>query len=147
MTTGWLGTADVDEQTLKLGPELGNGGQGRVLRVEGQGIPLVFKQYKVPGADPQALKILVDLPAALQPSERDQLHARAAWPLARVFSKGQLRGFLMREIPGQFFGTNVAGSIKLRELQYLVYPRKPAWGEIVPEGSVSAKTRIQVASE
>lgn len=147
MTPGWLGTADVDEQTLKLGPELGNGGQGRVLRVEGKGAPLAFKQYKMLGADPGALKILVDLPAALQPSERDQLHARTSWPLARVFSKGQLKGFLMREIPGQFFGANVAGSIKLRELQYLVYPRKPAWGEIVPEGSVSAATRMQVASE
>jgi hypothetical protein len=145
MTT--LGTADVDEQTLTLGPELGNGGQGRVLRVEGQGMPLAFKQYKMLGADPGALKMLVDLPAVLQPSERDQLHARTSWPLARVFSRGQLRGFLMREIPGQFFGANVAGSMKLRELQFLVYPRKPAWGEIVPEAGVGAETRLQVASE
>jgi hypothetical protein len=149
MTMGiaWPGPADVDEQTLQLGPELGSGGQGRVLRVEGLGTPLVFKQYKVSGADQGMLKTLVDLPATLQPSERDQLHARTSWPLARVFRKGHLSGFLMQEIPARFFGANVAGSPKLRELQYLVYPRKPAWGEIVPDGGVSAKTRIEVASE
>jgi hypothetical protein len=147
MVVAWPGPPDVQEQTLKLGRELGSGGQGRVLRVEGQGLPLVFKQYKMVGADQAALKILVDLPATLQPSERDQLHARAAWPLARVFSKGQLRGFLMQEIPGQFFAANVAGTMKLRELQHLVYPRKPAWGEIVPESGVSAATRLDVASE
>lgn len=147
MAIAWPGPADVEEKTLRLGPELGSGGQGRVLRVEGQGIPLVFKQYKVTGADQGALKVLVDLPATLQPSERDQLHTRAAWPLARVFAGGQLRGFLMQEIPGKFFGANVAGSMKLRELQHLVYPRRPAWGEIVPEGGVSAQARLEIASE
>jgi hypothetical protein len=147
MAATWPGPADVDEQTLKLGPELGSGGQGRVLRVEGHATPLVFKQYKMTGADPGALKTLVDLPATLQPSERDHLHTRAAWPLARVFSNGQLRGFLMQEIPAGFFGANIAGTTKLRELQYLVYPRKPAWGQIVPESGVGAKTRLEVASE
>ena len=147
MAIAWPGPADVDEQTLRLGQQLGSGGQGRVLRAEGHSTPLVFKQYKVRGGDPQALKILVDLPATLQPSERDQLHAQTAWPLARVFNKGKLSGLLMREIPSQFFGANVAGSLKLREIQYLVYPRKPAWGEIVPAGTASAKTRLKVASE
>jgi hypothetical protein len=143
----WPGPADVDEQALQLGQELGSGGQGRVLRVLNQGSPVVFKQYKVPGADQGALKLLVDLAATLQPSERDQLHARTSWPLARVFNKGQLSGFLMQEIPGRFFGANIAGNMKLRELQYLVYPHKPAWGEIVPSGEVSAQTRLEVAHE
>jgi hypothetical protein len=147
MVITWPGPAEVDEKTLALGPELGSGGQGRVLRVEGQGIPLVYKQYKMLGADQAALKILVDLPATLQPSEQEQLYTRAAWPLACVFSSGQLRGFLMQEIPGKFFAANVAGNMKLRELQHLVYPRKLAWGEIVPEGGVGAKTRLEVASE
>jgi DNA-binding helix-hairpin-helix protein with protein kinase domain len=147
MATTGPGPDDVDEQTLQLGPELGSGGQGRVLRVEGQGPPLVFKQYKMPGADQDALKVLVDLPATLQPSERDLLHARTAWPLARVFDRGQVKGFLMQEIPGRFFGANVAGTMKLRELQHLVYPRKPAWGEIVPEAGVSTKARVEIASE
>ena len=146
MTQPWPGPSDVDQSTLHLGEELGSGGQGRVLRVQSQP-GIVFKQYKVPGADQGALKMLVDLPAQLQQSERDLLHRVTAWPVARVFNKGQLSGFLMREIPGPFFGPNSVGSMKLRELQYLVYQRKPMWGEIVPNGEVPARTRIEVASE
>ena len=37
--------------------------------------------------------------------------------------------------------------MKLREVQYLIYPRRHAWGTIVPEGGVSAKTRLEVARE
>lgn len=146
MTQPWSGPADVDEATLRLGDELGSGGQGRVLRVPGHP-GLVFKQYKVPGADPAALKLLVDLPAQLQQPDRDLLYGQTSWPLARVFNKGQLSGFLMQEIPGRFFGANSAGNKKLRELQYLVYQRKPMWGDIVPAAGVSAATRIEVARE
>ena len=142
----WPGPADIDEASLRIGAELGAGGQGTVYQVEGQP-GLVFKQYKVAGADPDALKILVDLPGQLPPSERDRLHARTAWPLARVYNRGQLSGFLMQEIPGRFAAANIAGTRKLRELQFLVYPRKPLWGQIVPPGGVSARTRIEVARE
>jgi hypothetical protein len=145
-TPPWPGPADVDEAGIGVGVELGSGGQGTVYRVDGQP-GLVFKRYKVTGADQDALKILVDLPAQLQQSERDRLHAAAAWPLARVYNKGQLSGFLMQEIPGRFTAANEAGGPKLRELQYLVYPRKPLWGQIVPPAGVSAQTRIAVARE
>jgi len=152
VTPPWPGPADVDESALRVGEELGSGGQGTVYRVDGQyreeGQPgLVFKRYKVTGADADALKILVDLPGQLQPSERDRLHLRTAWPLARVYSKGLLSGFLMQEIPDRFTAANDAGGVKLRELQYLVYPRKPLWGQIVPPSGVSAQTRIDVARE
>lgn len=142
----WPGPADVDEASLNVGAELGSGGQGTVYQVDGQP-GVVFKRYKVTGANPDALKILVDLPGQLQPSERARLHASTAWPLARVYSKGQLSGFLMQEIPGRFTAANDAGGIKLRELQFLVYPRKPLWGEIVPPAGVSVQTRIGVARE
>ena len=145
-TQPWSGPTDVDEATLRLGDELGSGGQGRVLRVTDHP-GLAFKQYKVGGADPAALKLLVDIPAQLQPADRDSLYAQTSWPLARVFNKGQLSGFLMQEIPGRFFGANSAGSKKLRELQYLVYPRKPLWGDIVPDAGVPAATRVEVARE
>jgi hypothetical protein len=145
-TKPWSGPTDVDEATLRLGDELGSGGQGRVLRVTDHP-GLVFKQYKMVGADPAALKLLVDLPAQLPPADHDSLYAQTSWPLARVFSKGKLSGFLMQEIPGRFFGTNSAGSKKLRELQYLVYPRKPLWGDIVPDAGVPADTRVEVARE
>jgi hypothetical protein len=146
VTKPWTGPSDVDEATLQLGDELGSGGQGRVLSVLGHP-GLVFKQYKVPGADPAALKQLVDMPAQMQQPDRESLYAKTSWPLARVFNKGTLSGFLMQGIPGDFFGANSAGSTKLRELQYLVYPRKPMWGDIVPASGVSAEVRLEVARE
>ena len=132
------GAADLDEAALQRGNELGAGAQGWVYRVHGQPEPSAFKKYKNPRkADPSALKTLVDLPGQLQPSERDRLHQQTAWPLARVYDKGQLSGFLMREIPGQFMAPNSAGKMKKRELQYLLYPRAPLWGNIIPAGGVS----------
>jgi hypothetical protein len=142
----WLGGSDVDEDSLHLGGELGSGGQGRVLRVLGQPEPLVFKQYKITGADSAALRRLVDLPLTLSEPERDYLLRVTSWPLARVMRQGQVRGFLMRAIPDHFFGPNAAGSLKLRELQFLLYPPKPIWGDIVP-GVMNAETRIGIATE
>jgi hypothetical protein len=142
----WPTLSDLDEGTLRLGDMLGSGGQGRVRRVTNHP-GLVYKQYREPGADSAALKILVDVPAQLPPPERDWLLARTSWPLMRVFSNGRLSGFLMSEIPRQFFAANSVGSTLLRELQFLVYPRKPLWGQIVPPDGASVQTRIEVARE
>lgn len=120
---------DMDEAVLQRGPELGVGGQAWVYRVHGQPEPRAYKKYKNPAqADPAALKTLIDLPGTLQPSQRDRLHEQAAWPLARVYDNGQLSGFLMREIPAQFRGPNTAGKSILRELQFLLYQRRPMGG-------------------
>ena len=142
----WPDDGDVEESSLQLGRELGNGGQGVVWLVTGQPMPLVYKQYKIAGADPTALRNLVELPASLQSSEREQLLQSTAWPLARVMRHGQLSGFLMPEIPDYFRGPNAAGTSKLRELQYLLYPPRPLWGDIVPLG-LPFGTRIEVATE
>ena len=142
----WSDKQEVEEHTLQIGPELGIGGQGRVLRILGRSAPVVFKQYIVPGADHSALKTLVELPASLQPAERERLLRLSAWPLARVMRQGQLSGFVMQEIPGHFFAANSLGTIKARELQYLLYQRKPAWGDIVPE-EVGVAARLAVATE
>jgi len=140
--------ADIDEAALQRGVELGSGGQGWVYRVHGHQEPQAFKKYKDPTTvDPSALKALVDLPGQLPPSERDRLREQTAWPLARIYDKGQLSGFLMREIPGRFMAPNGAGAMKKRELQYLLYPRKPLWGDIVPASGVSTQTRVDVARE
>lgn len=142
------GAADIDEAALQRGKELGSGGEGWVYRVHGEPEPTAFKKYKDPRrVDPAALKTLADLPGQLQPSERDRLHQQTAWPRARVYDKGKLSGFLMREIPGRFMAPNSAGAVKKRELQYLLYPRVPLWGDIVPAGGVSTQTRIDVARE
>jgi HEAT repeat protein len=60
--------------------------------------------------------------------------------------QGQVGGFLMQEIPAHFYAPNSRGIMKPRELQYLLYERKPAWGEIV-SGDVGVQTRIEVALE
>ena len=85
-------------------------------------------------------------------NSRDTVGVRRVEPnlrvLARyVYDKGQLSGFLMREIPGQFMAPNSAGKMKKRELQYLLYPRAPLWGNIIPAGGVSTQTRIDVARQ
>ena len=147
MVTPGAGFADVDEATMQLGDQLGSGGQGMVYPLLGRPDSLVFKQYKVPGADENALRVLVDLPGQLQTSERDRLLKQTAWPLARVYSKGRISGFLMRQIPAEFCAPNRAGNTKLRAAMYLVYPRNPLWGEIAPDGGVSTQTRIDVALE
>jgi len=141
-----LKTRDVEESKLQLGKELGVGGQGRVVQVLGQPTAIVFKRYIVGGADSSALKTLVDLPTSLPLLERDRLLRLSAWPLARVMQHGRLSGFLMQAIPERFFAANSRGTTKARELQYLLYERKPAWGDIVPE-DVDVETRLEVASE
>jgi hypothetical protein len=139
---------DMDETALQRGQELGAGGQAWVYRVHGQLEPRAYKKYKDPAtASPAALKALIDLPATLQPSQRDRLHEQAAWPLTRVYDNGQLSGFLMREIPEHFKGPNTVGKPILRELQFLLYQRKPMWGDIVPAGGVGSQTRTEVARE
>jgi len=142
----WPDGGDVEESSLRLGSQIGKGGQGVVRLVTGQPVPLVYKQYTIPGADPVALRNLVELPASLPSPEREQLLRSAAWPLARVMRRGQLCGFLMPEIPAHFRGTNIAGTSKMRELQYLLYRPKPLWGNIVPP-ALPFGTRTEVATE
>src|SRR6266849_2810082 len=127
MATTWLNTRDVEESALQLGEEIGSGGQGQVFRIQGKSAGIVYKRYKITGADPGALKLLVDMPSSLSPSDRERLLRLSAWPLARVVRGGQPRGFLMQEVPGRFCARNGMGSSKARELQYLIYERKPAW--------------------
>ena len=142
----WRAGGDIDEGSLQLGDEVGRGGQGSVHRVYGYGTPTVFKRYTMPGADPGALRALVDMPATLQPADCDRLMQLSSWPLARVMRGGQLAGFVMREIPSHFFGSNGGGTMKERQLQYLLYEPRPMWGNIV-SGEVTIDTRIEVAAE
>ncbi|WP_243725882.1 hypothetical protein [Actinomadura rubrisoli] len=127
----WPEGGDVYEADLNLGAKLGQGGQGQVFRLEAPHQGYVYKKYIVPGADAAALQDLLDLPGTLKPTDRTSLYEQTCWPLARVISNGTLSGFVMREISGRFFGETVAGA-RLRELQYLLYDPKPAWGKITP---------------
>jgi len=138
---------DVDEGALQRGPELGAGGQGWVYRVLGQP-DTVYKKYKDPAkANPDALQALIDLPDTLQPSQRDRLYGRTAWPRTRVYDQMRLSGFLMREIPAEYMGPNTAGKLILRTLEFLLYKPRPMWGGIIPADGVDVETRIEVARE
>jgi hypothetical protein len=142
--TGWPDGGDIDEADLVLGAELGRGGQGRVVRVEGPEPGYAYKRYVVPGADPAALRDLVELPASLPPADRTRLRRRSAWPLARVLRNGTLSGFVMREIPGRFVGRDAAGRAELRELRHLLATPLPAWGAIRP---LDVRRRLVLARE
>jgi hypothetical protein len=140
----WPDGRDLDEDSLHLGDLLGTGGQGQVFKVKGHKPSLVFKRYIVPGADPAALRRLVDLPAALRSGDRDYLLSHAAWPLARVVRKQFLSGFIMQAVPERFVGRNGAGSTKLRELQYLLFEPRPLWGDL---GQRHTQGRLGIARQ
>lgn len=120
----------VQLSSLQMGKQLGAGGFGRVFEVNNHP-GLVYKQYLVSGADAGALEELIRVPATLPTAEADLLLSCSAWPLAAVYNGPALTGFVMPRVPQQFFGVTAAGP-KLQELQYLLYPRKPLWGAIVP---------------
>jgi hypothetical protein len=134
--------ADVPVSALDLGAKLGSGGQGEVFQVRNRPGE-VFKRYLSPAVNAAALTALVAFPESLEERDREVLRRQTAWPLARVTDNARVIGFLMREVPTSFYGTTRAGS-KLRELQYLLYPRKPLWGDIIP---LDTTGRVEVALE
>jgi hypothetical protein len=122
---------DLQLSTLTIGRKLGTGGQGVVYELEGQQRGLVYKEYMSPKVNDAALARLVGLPAGLTDSERKRLLGQSAWPRARVLDGNRVKGFIMQKVPAEFWGQATAGP-RLRELQYLLYPPKPMWGDIVP---------------
>jgi DNA-binding helix-hairpin-helix protein with protein kinase domain len=88
---------DASGRALKLGSELGRGGEGTVHAVEGQG-DLVAKLYHhTPNAQKSA-KIL-----AMARLGNERLLKLAAWPLSPILAApkgGPVRGFLMPRISG-----------------------------------------------
>src|SRR5690606_17639924 len=106
--------SDVDRNSLVLDPEpLGEGGQGVVSRVQGAA-GFVYKEYlrqagQVNGA---ALAELVDFAHRLTAGDQDGLLTQCAWPVARVVDGNRVTGFLMPEVPGDFYGP-IGGKLKL----------------------------------
>ncbi|WP_371661028.1 hypothetical protein [Streptomyces sp. NBC_00280] len=131
---------DVQIAALDLGEKLGSGGQGDVLRVRNRPGE-VFKRYFTVSANGESMRYLVEFPYTLSAGDSEALLRQTAWPSARVVKHGKVVGFLMREVPASFIGQTKAGP-KLRELQYLLYPPKPLWGDIVP---LDTNGRIEVA--
>ena len=100
----------VDISSLSLGPQLGSGGQGRVLPVEGFRVngewPAVLKIYSPDVAaqiDAAVLEKIVGLPRQLPPEERQWLQENTAWPAVIAEDQGAVSGFLMRQVPREFY--------------------------------------------
>ncbi|MFE2110494.1 hypothetical protein ACFXAF_32160 [Kitasatospora sp. NPDC059463] len=122
---------DADLALLPLGDEAGRGGQGRVQRLVGYP-GLLFKRYLEAGrVNGGALTALVALRLGLPQADRERLDAQAAWPLCRVTDGPRCVGFLMREAPPAMTWQTAAGTRKLTEAQYLLYPEKSATQGIV----------------
>ncbi|MEV4242146.1 hypothetical protein AB0J63_01930 [Streptosporangium canum] len=122
---------DRQRGSLALEPEsLGEGGQGVVTRVLGPE-KLVYKEY-MPHAgtvNDRALTDLVDFGQNLTPVDRHLLLKHCAWPVARVVGGDRVMGFLMPEVPAEFYGT-IGGRSKLVELQYLLFKPNWAWQDL-----------------
>ncbi|MEN3540026.1 hypothetical protein AAH991_33295 [Microbispora sp. ZYX-F-249] len=122
---------DRQRHTLALEADrLGEGGQGVVTRVLGPE-NLVYKEYmpQASQVNDRALADLVDFGQRQAAGEARTLLAQCAWPVARVVSGGRVTGFLMPEVPGEFYGP-IGGKPKLVELQYLLYEPNWAWQDL-----------------
>jgi hypothetical protein len=123
----------VDIGSLSLGAQLGIGGQGRVVAVDGFRIngewPAVLKVYApavVNEMDAGVLEKIVGLPRQLPGDDSRWLLENTAWPAVIVEDQGVVCGFLMRLVPsGFFFGfqTRTQGvRQKLADTAFLLNP-------------------------
>lgn len=128
---------DVALDDLSAAAKLGGGGQGTVYRlVDGTLLKLYHPGIAVLSDE---LGRLIDLPDG----RGDLSGAPLAWPSGRVFDDGRCVGLLMPEVPARF-ATSMAGRRRLLELQFLLYPRRAMWADLVlPTGA--QRRRLAVA--
>lgn len=121
------GAARIARSELVLGAELGGGGQGKVWVVEKRLVnktwPVVYKEYK-PDAQRQLRIDALERMVAFLP-ERPLavgrwLAGHTAWPAAMVTDGSRVRGFLMRQIPDEFFITMPSGDKKTAGFEFLL---------------------------
>jgi DNA-binding helix-hairpin-helix protein with protein kinase domain len=127
------GDAELDD--LGIADRLAGGGQGTVYRLsrpDGMLLKLYHHDVEVDAAE---LARLIHLPAAMSGADRRLVTETTAWPTGRVFRDGRCVGLLMGEVPARF-ATRLAGRRCLQELQFLLYPRRAMWAELVlPSGA------------
>jgi len=111
--------------------DLGRGGQGRVVAVNGFMIrgqwPAAAKVYAADhrgDVDSAVLEQMVGLPSRLSPEDRAWLLENTAWPAAVAEDDGTVCGFLMRAVPADYyfdFRTRTLGSQrKLADVAFLL---------------------------
>ncbi|WAL98668.1 hypothetical protein [Streptomyces sp. Je 1-369] len=121
------GAARIALSDLVLGAELGGGGQGKVRAVEKRMVnkswPVVYKEYK-PDVQGQlrvdALERMVAFLPGQPPAVGQWLAGHTAWPAVLVSDGPQVSGFLMRQIPDEFFLTMPTGGRKTAGFEFLL---------------------------
>ena len=126
VTTG----ADVELNALHLGNEVGEGGQGRVLQINGS--RLAYKSYYEPKRiRGDAMTRLVEFRQSCPPADRRWLDSHCAWPMCRVVDGGIVVGFIMRRAENEYTWKDTKGKQRLVELQFLIRDAKIWWQQIV----------------
>ncbi|MFE6977795.1 hypothetical protein [Streptomyces sp. NPDC057682] len=126
--TGFEATR-IAHSDLVLGAPLGGGGQGKVWTVERRLInrkwPVAYKEYK-PDWQGQLRVEALERMVAFLPEQHlavgQWLAEHSAWPAALVTEGPQVRGFLMRQIPDEFFISMPSGDAKAAGFEYLLNP-------------------------
>jgi DNA-binding helix-hairpin-helix protein with protein kinase domain len=119
-----VGVTDVALADLTAASRIADGGQGRVFRLVD--LPGTLLKLYHPGVAvlPDELGRLIDV------GHGDLRAAPLAWPNGRVFDSGRCVGLLMPEAPTRFV-TSIAGHRRLLELQFLLYPRRAMWADLI----------------
>ncbi|WP_405881836.1 hypothetical protein OG762_26420 [Streptomyces sp. NBC_01136] len=124
------GAPRIPYSSLSMGPRLGDGGQGTVWTVHKRLInntwPVVYKEYKQDALGKlkvDALERMVGFLPGMTAPEGRWLAEHTAWPAALVTEGAAVRGFLMRQIPDEYFITlRSSGEKKPAGLEFLLNP-------------------------
>jgi len=123
-------TDDVELSDLGVAAFVADGGHGVVFELSRPAGVLLKLYHNDVDVLADELRRLIELPAGLVGVDRGLVGAATAWPCARVFHRGRCVGLLMRAAPARF-STRLAGRARLLELQFLLYPRRAMWSELV----------------
>lgn len=137
----------LDISSLRLGEEVGSGGQATVYRLADHPGHLL-KRYRGVDADPAALDRLVEWRNSLGPVERETLDVRTCWPRARVTEGGLTIGVIIPEAPPEYLIEIGDGQTrKLNEIQYLTHAdRAHRLGLVIPSATVRARLMADFAA-
>lgn len=121
-------SGDAELADLTAETRVAVGGQGTVFRLARPAGTLLKLYHGGLAVLPAELARLIALPARC--GDRDLVAALTAWPSGRVFDGDRCVGLLMPEAPPRF-ATSLAGRARLLELQFLLYPRRAMWADLV----------------
>jgi DNA-binding helix-hairpin-helix protein with protein kinase domain len=116
---------DVELADLTAAEKIADGGHGSVFRLSRPAGVLLKLYHGGIAVLAGELARLIEL----RTRSPDLAGAPTAWPTGRVFERGRCVGLLMPAAPDRFT-TRLAGRSRLRELQFLLYPRRAMWADL-----------------